>query len=77
LPFNLAGSEHDPGNLSQQVGAVAGDFTEFRHPGGLPGLVRGAPLGVPGGDTVQPGNEQAVSSRSGTIMSHPARIEHP
>jgi hypothetical protein len=72
----LGGAEVKAGDLGQQVGAVAGDFPEFGGPAGLLCLGQVTPAGIPPGDGVQPGHEQAVRVRSAAIISHLARIEH-
>jgi hypothetical protein len=65
-----------PGDLGQQVGPAVSDLLKFRHARGFLGLVHGTPPGMALGDARQPGDEQAVGVRSGTITSHLANIEH-
>jgi len=71
----LAGAEQDTRYLGQQVRAVAGYLAQLGDRRGGLGLGRLTPLSVPFGDTIQARNEQTVTGRSGTIMSHSVRIE--
>ena len=75
-PSWFGGAEREPGDLGQQVAAAAGDLPEFTRRGGALVLGAGAPPGMPRGDGVQPDREHPVSSGSGMIASHHARIEH-
>jgi hypothetical protein len=56
--------------------AFAGYFAELGEGRADLGLGRLTPVSVPLGDAVQARNEQPVTVRSGTIMSHLARIEY-
>jgi hypothetical protein len=66
----------DAGLLGEQVRAVAGYFPELGERRGDLGLGGLAPRGMPHGNAGDPGDEQPVTVRSGTIASHSARIEH-
>jgi len=72
----LGRAESQPGDLGQQVGAVAGDLPQFRCPVRLFGFGRGVAPCAPPGDTGQPGYEQAVRVGSRAITCHLVRIEH-
>jgi hypothetical protein len=76
LALGLACAEHDPGDLGQQVGTAVRYLPELGYRGDGLVLVQGAPPGMPLGGAGEPGHNQAVSSRAGTIMCHLVRIEH-
>jgi hypothetical protein len=72
----FSGAELGPGDLGQQVGAIAGDCPQFRCPGRLVGVGQDAAAGMAMGRPRQLGHEQPVRIRSATITSHVARIEY-
>ena len=71
----LSGAEREPGDLGQQVGTVR-EAAQLRPSGSLLPFGQAAPAGMAPGRGGQPGHKQPVTVPSGTILSHPARIEY-
>ena len=75
LAFAFSRTGRDPGDLDQQVGAVAGDLPQLCHPGFLV-CGQGVPAGMPPGRPGQLGDGQPVRVGSAVLSCHLTRVEH-